>query len=50
MAALPAVGFEMLRMFFIQQNYFQSKLLKIKPPVKKKNDSWSGGYYGSSSY
>ena len=25
-------------------------MLKIKPPVKKKTNSWSGGYYGSSSY
>ena len=52
LAALPVVGFEFLRMYFTSSNLEQRKLLKVAPPEKKKtgNASWSGGYYGSSSY
>lgn len=52
LAALPVVGFDFLRMYFTSSNLEQRKLLKVAPPEKKKtgNASWSGGYYGSSSY
>ena len=52
LAGLPVVGFEFLKMYFTSSNLEQRKLLKVAPPEKKKtgNASWSGGYYGSSSY
>ena len=48
LAALPAVGFEFLKMYFTSQNHAEGKLFKITPPEKKaKPQGWTGGYYGA---